>query len=989
MPTEPAANIRHVSISEAFPFIAIVFSNQDAPTVVVVTHVDDLGKVHAKLETILVSVLTQAKRTYEHWNTLPAILCMLQRGAEQYHIGAYAGSEYEPAAIARSVLMSLSYTFSLEVDGKSYQVTQFAPDPDSLLGEYGVRSADGEFSFKTRDHDPEAIRHMITVLVGTREVLDQNDRNMYAVEADMARKAGNALAAFRAYSHALRQHGAVPEEWLAAQGGLIAELLYKKVMYDYADWTAEQASALAQSIGRNDLAVTILRFGGIATSFLGDIDHTHRYFERACSLLGSDGASEHEGYVHMSYGLAILDLLAHWEAEGERVSANSGEFLQSMLSTAKTHLELARAKIGRETNARVLRNLAAIDLDLAREKDLSGDHRQAVAELDALLRSDVITNEPKLRVTAVFYRIVALTKLLSHQGDDVMKLLEEGVAAVNVLNSLENKASYLDRLCCLCVVISDLYLRADLVEMGVNERLPPGLLESITRNLELAYAIQSGLKGRTVRSPTPGSRYGGILVIDTVARLQLAYLLLAEGRQDASFVWAALGIADEAKGRFFKRDLAFAPSHIEEQLQPELQRVYGTAREDLVHGNVDPRLVLADYEWFLDHDLTPDQARQIREASDFAHGPTKDEILAWLPEKTGVLSLYASAYGTFIYLVVHGATGVEPALARVDTEFLVQTIAALRAGISGNEENDPIDHLHPERHDHFFQRLNTLKERMLGPLVPKMKGLRKLYISPHGLWHDVPVSALLLPLFWEQGDHPAIQHIPSIRAGMLLEQRAMDGEIGRRRGVGIASVPAHKNPVSAFSGAHHELMEVLTESDRPVSSAFGLEATRERVLKDMLEVGVQHILAHGFLESGAEVMQSGVLLATSSELPSLDANRVGSLTAATLMVNGTSADHVTIQACSLGRSRAVLGDELWGVTRALLAAGTNSVLAPIWDVHLGSSTFLMRRFYRNWLVDKQPKALAFAEAQRSMWSGELGERWRHFYHWGAFQLVGC
>ena len=74
------------------------------------------------------------------------------------------------------------------------------------------------------------------------------------------------------------------------------------------------------------------------------------------------------------------------------------------------------------------------------------------------------------------------------------------------------------------------------------------------------------------------------------------------------------------------------------------------------------------------------------------------------------------------------------------------------------------------------------------------------------------------------------------------------------------------------------------------------------------------------------------------------------------------------------------------MTRAVLAGGGASVVSPHWDVDLDSSTKLLSEFYRNWLIKgfSMPKALS--EAQHGLYLSEDKTEWRHFYHWGAFQL---
>jgi CHAT domain-containing protein len=118
------------------------------------------------------------------------------------------------------------------------------------------------------------------------------------------------------------------------------------------------------------------------------------------------------------------------------------------------------------------------------------------------------------------------------------------------------------------------------------------------------------------------------------------------------------------------------------------------------------------------------------------------------------------------------------------------------------------------------------------------------------------------------------------------------------------------------------------------------------------------------------------------------AEEAGDLSAVYLSSIPSSTMHLTLQACSLGRAVVGSSDELWGVMRAALAGGIPSVLGPLWNIDIDSSTFLVRRFYEHWLTGGLPKWNAFTAAQNDMLSHPNMHSWRHPYHWAAFKLIG-
>ena len=78
------------------------------------------------------------------------------------------------------------------------------------------------------------------------------------------------------------------------------------------------------------------------------------------------------------------------------------------------------------------------------------------------------------------------------------------------------------------------------------------------------------------------------------------------------------------------------------------------------------------------------------------------------------------------------------------------------------------------------------------------------------------------------------------------------------------------------------------------------------------------------------------------------------------------------------------GDEFVGLTRAFLHAGSQAVLATLWEVSDRSTLDLMRNFYG--ALPRGSRANALAGAQRAMLSA--GGRYAHPYYWGPFVLVG-
>ncbi|GAB2816990.1 hypothetical protein GCM10022221_13590 [Actinocorallia aurea] len=151
------------------------------------------------------------------------------------------------------------------------------------------------------------------------------------------------------------------------------------------------------------------------------------------------------------------------------------------------------------------------------------------------------------------------------------------------------------------------------------------------------------------------------------------------------------------------------------------------------------------------------------------------------------------------------------------------------------------------------------------------------------------------------------------------------------------------------------------EQARTVADAFpqadllvGAGVSRVGLLSRLAQAtyDVMHFTGHGVFDAG-DPMQSGIELAD------------GRLTAADLLGMRLDVGLVTLGACETGVSDRRPGDELVGLTRALLYAGAASALVTLWQVDELSTSVLLARFYRE-LTGGVPKAQALRLAQQAV-----------------------
>jgi CHAT domain-containing protein len=93
------------------------------------------------------------------------------------------------------------------------------------------------------------------------------------------------------------------------------------------------------------------------------------------------------------------------------------------------------------------------------------------------------------------------------------------------------------------------------------------------------------------------------------------------------------------------------------------------------------------------------------------------------------------------------------------------------------------------------------------------------------------------------------------------------------------------------------------------------------------------------------------------------------------------ANLVTLSACETGLSKIANGDDLVGLTRGFLYAGSSSIVASLWKVDDRATSELMARFYKE--LQGNDKMAALREAQL-----ETKKKYPHPYYWASFQLTG-
>jgi CHAT domain-containing protein len=149
----------------------------------------------------------------------------------------------------------------------------------------------------------------------------------------------------------------------------------------------------------------------------------------------------------------------------------------------------------------------------------------------------------------------------------------------------------------------------------------------------------------------------------------------------------------------------------------------------------------------------------------------------------------------------------------------------------------------------------------------------------------------------------------------------------------------------------------------------GPEAREDKLRQYAPAAGKIHIAAHGIFRADNPMFSSLKLGDSWLNLFDIFNLQLG-------------AELTTLSACETGMSAVWEGDELLGLARGFLYAGTPSLVVSLWMVNDRSTAQLMRRFYEG-LRDGLSKSRALRNAIL-----EAKDSFPHPYYWAPFILLG-
>ncbi|WP_395829632.1 tetratricopeptide repeat protein [Archangium violaceum] len=341
---------------------------------------------------------------------------------------------------------------------------------------------------------------------------------------------------------------------------------------------------------------------------------------------------------------------------------------------------------------------------------------------------------------------------------------------------------------------------------------------------------------------------------------------------------------------------------------------------------------------------------------------------------------------------------------------------------------------------HYQSSARALHALVFRPLVPLLGKARRIFLSPDGQLALVPFDALhdgrqfLIDGFdityLTSGKEllPHHEGITPARSVVVLADPDFDSAPATNLlSAGTAPEPAERSaslerfsstlranrtgsPWNPLPGTRREA-EAIHRMLPHAQMLMGRAATKDALLK-LTTPGVLHIATHGFFMGRAEtpaatravvnfgevcepdpsqlpadpLLRSGLVLAgahapgSGSGAYRCEDSLVTALELAGLDLWGTQL--VVLSACETGRGEVELGQGVYGLRRALVVAGAQTLVTSLWKVDDPVTGQLMESYYRN-LLAGQGRAEALRSAMRA-----LRQKQSHPYYWAPFIAIG-
>jgi CHAT domain-containing protein len=315
------------------------------------------------------------------------------------------------------------------------------------------------------------------------------------------------------------------------------------------------------------------------------------------------------------------------------------------------------------------------------------------------------------------------------------------------------------------------------------------------------------------------------------------------------------------------------------------------------------------------------------------------------------------------------------------------------------------------------------------PLMDELSSIEKAYLSSDGVFHTISFNALwnsqTSKYLYEEIDIELLNNTKDLlgvsssdhesKGAVLIgfptyETQKTGGKKSRNKQLSkellsdtTSRFMRSDGKITPLPGTKREIQKIdsLLRGDlEEVDLLTDIYAT-EQAVKHIKSPRILHIATHGFFLKDEQMqsskssfglaseiyfqnplMRSGLLLANAES--ALNQGGDGILTAYEVQnLNLEKTEIVVLSACETGIGDIRNGEGVYGLHRALQAAGASATLMSLWKVSDVATQKLMTHFYQFWIKENLSKQQAFKQAQIA-----LRAEYPAPYYWASFVMIG-
>jgi CHAT domain-containing protein len=300
-------------------------------------------------------------------------------------------------------------------------------------------------------------------------------------------------------------------------------------------------------------------------------------------------------------------------------------------------------------------------------------------------------------------------------------------------------------------------------------------------------------------------------------------------------------------------------------------------------------------------------------------------------------------------------------------------------GVRGRGGIDVSYNPNPAKVKNRFQQLHEILIQPIADLLPKNPVERVTFIPQSSLFL-VPFPALQDA----QGKYLIEKHtiltVPAIQVLDLTRQQRQRVSGNQALVVGNPIMPSVAPKIGEPPQKLPNLPGAETEAKKiaqllNTKAITGKDATKAAFIQRLPQARIIHLATHGLLDDFKDLGVPGAVALTPNGKDD------GLLTANEILDLKINAELVVLSACDTGQGK-LTGDGVIGLSRALISAGTPSVIVSLWSIPDSPTSELMTNFYEN-LQQNPDKAKALRNAMLTTM-----KKHPEPVNWAAFTLIG-